>query len=713
MRETLRKGVLLMSRSGEKNLRNQENAVSANPLFKNQNGDGYLSETKLGDPKNHHPEVAVQNIELMRIREDLEASQKRYLDLFHHAPIAYVLFNEVGEILSGNFAFQNAMGLGVKEMQQHKITQIIHPDSQEIFQEHLRELQTCSSAKMSHVRLQWGQKMLHVKVDSHVIKEKDHTYIRSAMIDITKEKQFEQSLILAKEKAEAANISKSQFLANMSHEIRTPMNGILGFLDLLENTSLSEEQRDFVHNIQLSSHGLLKIIKNVLDISKVEVGNLHLNKSVFDMRGVVTSARNAYSSLAVQKEIGLHVLMHADLPNLVMGDAVRLRQVFQNLIQNALKFSEQGEIWVEVQKVEQNESVVTMQCEVRDCGIGIPEENLSIVFEPFTQVDSSSTKKYGGTGSGLAICKHIVEEMKGHIVILSKPGEGTSVTFTVKLDRVRRMSHQNENTEPYLSLKGKRVLVLSRDTKQKEKIKIYLEEAGCLVFESNYESHAITTLARESQGVFMNAVILDEALLITWAPEFRMLLKEITQLKSIPVLLIGDQKNLNDDLEEIIEASIQKPVSEGELLDRLMKVMKNAGRVGEHGIRIPWYHVKKDQCKILILHNDLEHVMAFIRRIDQQGYLCEAAVHVEQAVDALQEKTYHLVFVDHAVIEKDKSTLERLRKAKEPYNLHTSFIELTEEGDGLDNVTLTEALKKPIKLERLAKMLEGYFEQND
>lgn len=344
---------------------------------------------------------------------------------------------------------------------------------------------------------------------------KGSKYLIESFVDISRLKQTEEDLRKAKEEAEDANRAKSSFLASMSHEIRTPMNAVIGMADLLSDTPLTDMQKEYLDMLTVSANNLLDVINDVLDMSKIEAGHLEIEKAEFDLRDVVELVAVALGARASKKDLELLYKLKSDVPRYILGDSTRLRQILINLASNSIKFTEKGEIVVNVEILERNGDDIILHFSVKDTGIGISKERLSKIFESFTQADSSTTRKYGGTGLGLTISKQLVEKMNGKIWVESEMGKGSTFHFTIRSLAVEKPEEKKETPEKRAiesALKGKPLeVLLAEDNIINQKVAVrILEKQGWQVTVANNGKEAVEISAKSEFDLILMDVQMPE-----------------------------------------------------------------------------------------------------------------------------------------------------------------------------------------------------------
>lgn len=378
--------------------------------------------------------------ERRKIEGALLESNKRFRTAFSAAPIGMALVSPEGKFLQVNDALCRIVGYDKKQLISMTFQEITHPDDLDADLEYVHkvlagEIQTYQMEKRyfhSQGHIVWIQ--LSVSLVNN--DKGEPLYFIAQIEDITEWKRIREELHQARDAALESARMKSDFLANMSHEIRTPMNGIIGMTQLLLDTGLNEEQMEYAETINISAGSLLRIIDDILDFSKIEAGKLSFEVVAMDVRSVLESTCSIFTQRADAKGIHLDTVVYRSIPRFLKSDPVRLGQVLTNLVGNAVKFTQEGEVLVRAKVQGEDESTVTVRFEVSDTGIGITQEVQQGLFEPFTQADASTTRLYGGTGLGLAISRRLVEMMGGVIGVESTPGAGSVFWFTVCFERV-------------------------------------------------------------------------------------------------------------------------------------------------------------------------------------------------------------------------------------------------------------------------------------
>jgi len=660
-----------------------------------------------------------------KAQEALKESEERFRLISETIHFGVFETDNQGSCLYTNTRYQEIFGINlVESLTSHWLDFVIDADRGRVAQKWQNALANLEKFSVDcRIRNTRGEE-IWVHVYSSPVFSDEGARHTGTIENISNRKKNEQELERAKEQAELASQAKSQFLANMSHEIRTPMNGIIGFTDLLLETEQDEVQADYTRTIKRSGEALLSLINDILDFSKIESGELEFESIEFDPELLAFDVCELIRPRIGSKPIELLCSIGDHVPTLVKGDPLRIRQVITNLLGNAPKFTEEGEIGLSLEVEEETEDKVKLHTRIMDTGIGIPPDKIEAIFEPFQQADGSTTRRYGGTGLGLSICKQLATMMGGDAWAESEPGKGSTFHFTTWLEKTR--TQPPPRVAPG-ALEGMRALVVDDNAGNRKILEQFLQAAKMSVTSLDGGLKAIEAL----QGAQSDGQPFDMCLLDLNMPEMDgyMVVEAIRKTIRKPPVIIVLSSALERDAQKCEKAGVDgflaKPVRRKRLLQMVARLVGEApadsGDESKKRKMHTQYTVReamKHSVRILLAEDNPVNQKLATMMLGKAGYQVEVASNGKEAVAKFTDapREYDLIFMDIQMPEMDgkaaTQTLRRLGFADIPIVAMTAHAMKGDREKCLE-AGMNDYITKPIKRETVFETIKKYVFQKE
>ncbi len=636
--------------------------------------------------------------------KELQAQKRRFQQLFENAPVGIAMLDQDERIIDLNRSFETIFGFEAQEARNRRINDVIVPDDliEEAWELSRMTLNGKEPMKETFRRRKDGSLVPVEIYGAPILMGQDREGIYGMYVDITERKKAEEEMREAKEAAEQASRAKSEFLANMSHEIRTPMNGIIGMTELALETDLTEDQEEYLGTVKSSAHSLLTLINDILDFSKIEAGKLDLDDVGFDLRESIESAMKVLAVRAHRKGLELICDVAPEIPESLVGDSGRLCQILINLVGNAIKFTEAGEVVLKLRMDSRTGHDTVTTFEVSDTGIGIDPQQQERIFQAFEQADASTTRKYGGTGLGLSISSQLVRLMGGKLWVRSEVGKGSSFGFTVRF-KLQPNGSAQPVTKAAARLTGLSVLVVDDNSTNRRLLETNLTNWGMCVTEVDSGTAALAALKQAARDGFPFALmLLDYQMPKMDGFEVAESVKADPQLSNTRIVMQtsamhhGSAKRIR---ELRLNGYLIKPISQLALLNAVTQALdEGSSRRTSPGVNSQMSAEMKQRPLNILLADDNEvNQRLALKMLESRGHRVDRACNGLEAVALFDKRRFDVILMDVQMPEMNGFQA-------------TAAIRAREEGTGKRTpiIAMTARAIKGDREECLAAGMDGY-----
>ncbi|MCD4676747.1 MAG: response regulator [Desulfobacula sp.] len=642
--------------------------------------------------------------------EQNEATLKKIIDSCGDPIVAY---DKDGLATYINPAFERVFGWRCDELMGQRIDFVPEQTRKQTKKAVEQVLSGKAVYGLETVRKTKNKGNIHVRLSADVLKDAKGRFngMVVTLQDIT-------DIIQSRKEAFKADQAKSDFLSNVSHEIRTPMNGVLGMIDLLQNTRLNNEQQEYVEALQKSATSLMTVITDILDFSKIESGEIKCDIIDFDLRTTMDAVKKAISAKVDKKGLNFIVSVHNLVPSLLKGDPERLRQILNYLLENALKFTDQGQIKVSVVLVKENLTHATLRFEVADTGIGIEQDKLHTIFESFLQADGSATRKYGGTGIGLSISSRLVHLMGGKIDVKSTPEQGSIFGVTMEFEK------QSPDPKAHISIlktiKGKKLLIVDDDATNRLIIKELAKSRGCLFDEAASSERALEKLTPSGQaGRQFDIVLIDMQMPGMDGETLAGKIRSNPDLSEMILIMLSSMGKRGDiaRLKKIgVQGYLPKPVNPTLVFNCITTALAMRGQktnqiITRHFLK----ENKKQRLQILIIDPGIVNGKIVKNILNKSGYAVELAQNMTRAADVFETGRFNIILIEEPTPPEPEfyKTIEMIRKLEKKNGFEKSIILVMTEHHGKhsNKAIVNDYIFKPVTSDKLLNEIEKWTGQ--